>query len=431
MKRQHFTIYRHTNRVNGKRYVGQTVGSVTSRWREHLSAARAGRGSPVLGAAIHKYGADAFEHEVLDVVTTQAGADIAETVWIKQSNSRVPSGYNLFSGGGSNGHHHEDTKRRIADTSRARWLAMTPEQRSTHIRKMCVWTPQRKVDARLLIQSKGMRIKISSGQKSFWSKLTTEEKSARVKHQLAGLSTEQKSERVRKAWADTTPEARAERVRKSHEGNLKSSGPERSKKLREFQTARQASLTPEQKRASGLKTHATRLERYGPKLTNKPKTHEEYSESTKRGWANMTPEARAERIQKGLEGRRVAKANMTPEELAERTSNRSRGVKEGKRKAKEALLIVAASIRQPRILRLNLLPRIRSGGRPANPNMTPATLECARAMRAAGASLSQITKRLCVPTTTLCRALKSGKTRTSARGPNLVLFNLMTPRIKS
>ena len=75
-----FHIYRHTNKVNGKRYVGQTVDTVDGRWKEHVSASRQGRGARVFGAAIRKYGADAFTHELLDVVTTQKGADIAETV---------------------------------------------------------------------------------------------------------------------------------------------------------------------------------------------------------------------------------------------------------------------------------------------------------------------------------------------------------------
>ena len=85
-----FTIYRHTNRVNGKRYVGQTVTTMEFRWNKHVLDAMRQRGSPAFSAAIRKYGADAFSHEVLDVVRTQAGADIAETLWIKQSRSRVP-----------------------------------------------------------------------------------------------------------------------------------------------------------------------------------------------------------------------------------------------------------------------------------------------------------------------------------------------------
>jgi hypothetical protein len=48
-----FTFYCHTNRVNGKRYVGQTVDTMEGRWKEHVSAARQNRGARIFGAAIH------------------------------------------------------------------------------------------------------------------------------------------------------------------------------------------------------------------------------------------------------------------------------------------------------------------------------------------------------------------------------------------
>jgi hypothetical protein len=39
-----FTIYCHTNKVNGKRYVGQTVCSMEKRWSEHVTHSKAGSG---------------------------------------------------------------------------------------------------------------------------------------------------------------------------------------------------------------------------------------------------------------------------------------------------------------------------------------------------------------------------------------------------
>jgi predicted GIY-YIG superfamily endonuclease len=48
------SIYCIVNLVNGKRYVGQTI-NPRKRWREHVNAARKGRGQ-LLGAAIRKHG---------------------------------------------------------------------------------------------------------------------------------------------------------------------------------------------------------------------------------------------------------------------------------------------------------------------------------------------------------------------------------------
>ena len=303
-----FTLYCHTNRVNGKRYVGQTTDTMGGRWKEHVSAAKQHRGARLLGAAIRKYGSDVFDHEVLEViVATQQEADITEAEWIKRKESRAPTGYNLTAGGGSNGLHHEDSKRLIAASVKKRLEAMTPEQRTSLFQKnIRVWTPERL--ARQLARSKSREIRenMATGQTNFWSQFTPEEKSARVRHQLAGMSPMEKGERTRKAWANLTPEARAKRVRNAREGSIRSLSPERSKKSSEFQLARQATLTTEQKRAIAAKTRATRQARYGALGMKRAKTPEDYSESTRRGWANMTPEARAERVRKSQEGIRLA-----------------------------------------------------------------------------------------------------------------------------
>jgi group I intron endonuclease len=312
-----FTFYCHTNKVNGKRYVGQTTGTMESRWTEHVHAARQQRGSRLLGAAIRKYGPDAFDHEVLEViVATQQEADLVETGWIGRKASRAPSGYNLTAGGGSNGLHHEDTKRLIGESSKRRLEEMTDEQQIAFFQKnIHLWTPERLTRQLARVQSKEVREKVSSAQKDFWAQFSPEEKSARVRHQLAGMSAEKKSARVRKAWANATPEARAERVSKAQEAGRKV-GPLRSEKMRQFQLARQATLTPEQRSETGQKAWATRLARYGESGVKDPAadrngsakmTPEARSERLRKGWANMTPEARAERVHKINEGRRLAR----------------------------------------------------------------------------------------------------------------------------
>ena len=312
-----FTIYCHTNKVNGKRYVGQTIDTMEERWKEHVSAAKQHRGAPLFGAAIRKYGSDAFDHEVLEVlITTQQEADVAETEWVKRKESRAPGGYNLAAGGGGPGYHHEDSKRLIGASSKRYLAKMTPEQRAAHFRKnIHVYTPDRLARHLVRIKSKESREQVASTMKDFWSQFTQEEKSARIRRQLAGMSAEKKSARVRKAWANATPEARAERVSKAQEAGRKV-GPLRSEKMRQFQLARQATLTPEQRSETGRKAWETRLARYGESGVKDPAadrngsakmTPEARSERLRKGWANMTPEARAERVHRINEGRRLAR----------------------------------------------------------------------------------------------------------------------------
>jgi group I intron endonuclease len=115
-----FTIYCHTNKVNGKRYVGQTKQSMAQRWDVHVYHALKYWKAPrcrVFANAIRKYGADAFEHEVLEVVATQEEANVAEVKWIACMNCRVPHGYNLDAGGGRVPRHPETIEKlRVAGT---------------------------------------------------------------------------------------------------------------------------------------------------------------------------------------------------------------------------------------------------------------------------------------------------------------------------
>ncbi len=302
-----FTIYCHTNQVNGKRYIGQTVCSMEKRWGEHVTAARGGSGCRVFGAAIRKYGSDGFDHKVLEVVEgTQEEADAAEAKWIAQLKTRTPAGYNLAIGGGGPGYHHEDSKRLIGESSSKQWLAMTPEQQAKKVKNL--QTPNRLIRSREVNSTKEFGEKVRVGQKEFWAQFTPEEKTRRVRHQLAGMSAEQKSNRVRKAWEGMTPEAREERVRKvAARSSATKSLPAHIKKMSEFQTAQAKLRTPEQRRAMVLKAWETRRAKHGQHGVKRVKTSEEYAESTKRGWANMTPEAHAERVRKTVEGRRVAR----------------------------------------------------------------------------------------------------------------------------
>lgn len=92
-------VYVITNKVNGKKYVGQTVVSIERRWIQHLSAAR--KGSPyALHGAIRKYGDHSFSvrccEEVLGAFQEILDAEIKH---IQQQGSLYPQGYNLTPGG--------------------------------------------------------------------------------------------------------------------------------------------------------------------------------------------------------------------------------------------------------------------------------------------------------------------------------------------
>jgi group I intron endonuclease len=89
-------IYRLTNTVNGKIYIGQTSVGLEQRWRQHCYQVTAGSTYHVHNA-IRKYGPDAFTREILEETTTELIND-RETYWIARFESKT-TGYNMTDGG--------------------------------------------------------------------------------------------------------------------------------------------------------------------------------------------------------------------------------------------------------------------------------------------------------------------------------------------
>jgi group I intron endonuclease len=93
-----WSLYKITNSVNGKIYIGQTV-EPTKRWYQHRRDA-ANPKYP-FHHAINKYGVHNFEFEVIACCTNQDDANYSEELLIQQYDSLVQNGkgYNVALGG--------------------------------------------------------------------------------------------------------------------------------------------------------------------------------------------------------------------------------------------------------------------------------------------------------------------------------------------
>ena len=89
-------IYKITNKINGKVYIGQTIHSLQHRWREHCYSSSGCLG---IRSAIEKYGKENFIVEQIDVACDRDELDLKEQYWIEFYNCISPNGYNLKSGG--------------------------------------------------------------------------------------------------------------------------------------------------------------------------------------------------------------------------------------------------------------------------------------------------------------------------------------------
>ena len=96
-----FVVYCHTCKTNRKAYVGFTSLTLEQRWQQHCYYALCCDSQLVFHRAIRKHGVDAWNHEILDVLTTEEGAKHTEELWIEQRKTYVSDnrGYNSTRGG--------------------------------------------------------------------------------------------------------------------------------------------------------------------------------------------------------------------------------------------------------------------------------------------------------------------------------------------
>ena len=89
-------IYKITNKINGKIYIGETTSSLEQRWKDHCRDGKNGsHNKSVLHDAMHKYGIDNFSIEQIDKVPDEQRFE-KETEYIIKYQSLVSQhGYNI------------------------------------------------------------------------------------------------------------------------------------------------------------------------------------------------------------------------------------------------------------------------------------------------------------------------------------------------
>ena len=111
-------IYKITNKINGKVYIGQTIKNKEDRWRDHVYKSEHG-GVYAISNAIRKYGKDNFNVELISRCDNIKQLNQREVKYIQLYNSLCPSGYNIEIGG-KNKILHQSTKDKISKTLKGR-----------------------------------------------------------------------------------------------------------------------------------------------------------------------------------------------------------------------------------------------------------------------------------------------------------------------
>lgn len=115
-------IYKVTNNMNGKIYIGLTTQTFLRRKREHIRKAIKCNSKLIFHNALRKYGEDNFTWDIIDSAETQEELNEKEIYWIDFYNSNIyaknSNGYNLtFGGGGTSGLKlSEETKKKMSES---------------------------------------------------------------------------------------------------------------------------------------------------------------------------------------------------------------------------------------------------------------------------------------------------------------------------
>lgn len=122
MKKRQPCIYKITNLVDGKVYIGQTTVGFEKRIREHLYKLRNDKHkNEHLQRAYNKFGETNFVFEILQECEIKE-IDSLECYWIELFESTDRSyGYNFENGGNKNKKHHAETLTKLSELSKRNW----------------------------------------------------------------------------------------------------------------------------------------------------------------------------------------------------------------------------------------------------------------------------------------------------------------------
>ncbi len=110
-------IYKITNLINGKLYVGQTIRTLEERKWQHLNAVKRGHKNHLYNA-MRKYGVENFKFEKICDVDNIDDLNVLERYYIAKYNC-IKDGYNMVDGGNNNIMFLDDVKQHHADVMRS------------------------------------------------------------------------------------------------------------------------------------------------------------------------------------------------------------------------------------------------------------------------------------------------------------------------
>lgn len=195
-------IYKVTNIINGKVYIGKTIQTLKQRKQSHIRYAKDG-GKGVFLSAIRKYGIENFKWEIL-CECDQDILEITETMKIIVNNSHYIDGYGYnmtYGGEGCLGYKHSENARKKISKSKT-------GENNPMFNKTTTGFKGHK-------HNKKSRENISNSLSESWKNLSSEEKEKRLQGIHSHIITEE--ERQRRSKSQMGHKSSAEKNKKISE----------------------------------------------------------------------------------------------------------------------------------------------------------------------------------------------------------------------
>ena len=191
-------IYKITNIINGKIYIGQTTVGLQKRWNGHCSNRG---GCRLLSIAIKKNGKESFTKIIIEKLSSLEELNTRESYWINYYGSNIRGrGYNLTSGG-NNSLHSEDTKKIMSKSATGRKASEETKLKMSQSRKGMA-RPSARLQAAIM-HEKIRGVPLSEGHKKKLSQATkgrklSPERLVKIKNPMLGKKhTEETKEKIR------------------------------------------------------------------------------------------------------------------------------------------------------------------------------------------------------------------------------------------
>jgi group I intron endonuclease len=223
-------IYKATNKLNQKSYIGKTERTIDIRLSEHIKESKKENITSYFHRALRKYGIDNFELTILAETDNSTDLDNLEIEFIATFNTIKPNGYNITEGGtGGNTYRNLDSDhlkeiiQKSSETRKKNYI-LNPDRK---IRRSEIsndfWNTIYQDDKAL--EEYGIRI--SNGLRAAWQeKVLTEEDRLRYsigqKNRFEKETAEEAQERIRKfkeasgtakSWRLTFPDGSTEIIK--------------------------------------------------------------------------------------------------------------------------------------------------------------------------------------------------------------------------